>query len=61
MYVDLLASHSFEFILTDPEPTDIVEQKAKELGVPLCTTEWLIQCLICQKVLSPDEDDSFTV
>jgi len=56
--VDRLFSLSVEgridYILSDPEPTDMVITKAQTIGKPLCTTEWLIQSLLVQKVLDPN-------
>jgi hypothetical protein len=43
-----------DYILSDSEPSDIVLKKARQLDppVPLCSSEWAIQCLIERKLLS---------
>jgi len=48
-----------DFILSDPEPTDMVIEKAQSLGKPLCTSEWVVQSLLVQKVLDPNIHKSY--
>jgi len=48
-----------DYILSDPEPTDMVIEKAQALGKPLCTTEWLVQSLLVQKVLDPTNHKTY--
>jgi len=50
-----------DFILSDSEPTEIVINKAKSLGQPLCSIEWLIQSLISQKVQNPNSHNEYRV
>lgn len=48
-------------IFSDQEPSDIVWEKAQQLGLPLCNVEWAIQCIISHDYIDPMSRDEYRV
>jgi len=50
-----------DFILSDPEPSKFMIRKAKELKKALCSTDWVIQCIINNRFINPSSNDAFLI
>jgi hypothetical protein len=51
---------NIHFILSDSNPTELTIEQAKTRKLPLCNTEWVIQCLIERKLLDPLSNPALT-
>lgn len=49
-----LASNSFadriDFILSDPQPSSVIWDRAKVLGIPVVTCEYVVQAILNKKL-----------
>ena len=55
------AYENMNLIFSDQEPADIVWDKAQQLGLPLCTVEWAIQCIISRQYIDPMAREEYRV
>jgi len=44
--------HGLSVIISEPEPSQFVETRARKLGRPVLSAEWLYQCLLAGKILN---------
>jgi len=50
---------SIEYILSAKKPSQELLQRSMDLHIPVCTTEWVIQCLVESHIIDPYISEKF--